>query len=160
MVNIYYRISEALAPSPPRLHSNAVRCSHADCKHNQRLYKPGQERFHMYTHARKTLECNDPGCEDSDLLYNEESLRRHIYEHPIKLFCPFRDCGAPLSSWNNMRCHVFGHHNIQTTLAKLKAAVSTAFNVSLPGQLNIEMRSIVPNERYLAFDLRGTKYIV
>ena len=40
-----------------------------------------------------------------------------------------------------MHCHVFGHHNIQTTLAKFKAAASTAFNVSLPGQLNIEMHS-------------------
>ena len=40
-----------------------------------------------------------------------------------------------------MHCHVFDHHNIQTTLANFKAAASTAFNISLPGQLNIEMQS-------------------
>lgn len=120
---------------------DAVRCSHADCKHNQCLYTPRQKKIHMLTHAPKTLKCNEPGCEDSDLLYNEKSLRGHIYRHPIKLFCPFRDCGTPLRSCSNMHSHVFIQHNIQTTLANLKAAACTAFNVCLPGQLKMEAHS-------------------
>lgn len=119
--------------------SNAVRCSHEDCKHVQRLYNPEQEHLHMSTHAPKTLKCNRPGCEDTDLLYNKSTLSAHIYGHSIKLFCPFRDCGAHLSSWSSMQHHVFARHNFQTTLAKLEAAASTAFNFSLPGQLNMEM---------------------
>ena len=113
--------------------SNAVRCSHEDCKDNPRVYNPEQARLHMYIHERKTLKCNDPGYEDSDLLYNKISLRRHRDEQHIKLFCPFRDCGAPLSSWSSMHYHVFSQHNIQTTSAKVKAAAPTAFSVSLPG---------------------------